>query len=113
MDKEKKIEQLLKFIYYILGLNVASFAFVVSKLSSLEYNIYNFFLVVSLVSLGVNICILFFFVVIVISRDEDYWIDKIKRKKTRKIVGFLGSSTGITIALVIFWILLFKGYITI
>lgn len=79
MDKEKKIEQLLKFIYYILGLNVTSFAFVA----------------------------------IIISRNEDYWIDKIKRKMIRKIVGFLGSSTGITIASIIFWISLFKGYITI
>ena len=112
MNSEKRQEHILKLIYYILGLNTAGFIFVISKLSSIEYDMTNYFLVFASVTLGLSICILLFLVSFTIAKIDESW-SHVNTKKVRRIVGFLGSLIGLSVASVISWVLLFKGYISV
>ena len=107
-DNVDKTNRILKFLYYLIGVQIAVFGFIVSKLIDLEYNIYNYFLLVSLISLSISIVVIFIFIMAKVFRPNEQLVSN---KRLRLLTSFIGSIVGLALFGVLCWLFLFKGYI--
>jgi hypothetical protein len=107
--ESKKKDNLLKFLYYVEGVQVAGFGFIVSKLIDLEYNEINYLLIAALLFLMISILIILIFIV---GNISEYDKKKYSSKFLRRLTGFLGVITGIIFFCIICWLLFYKNYMT-
>tara|TARA_B110001469_G_scaffold69608_1_gene66274 strand:- start:1465 stop:1794 length:330 start_codon:yes stop_codon:yes gene_type:complete len=107
--ENKRKENTLKLLYYIIGIKIAGFGFIVSKLIDLEYDKINYFLIVGLFLLIISIVISLMFI---FSNIFGYEKEKISNKLVKRLLSFLGMIIGAVFACIICWILLYKNYIT-
>tara|TARA_R110002074_G_scaffold398631_2_gene590737 strand:+ start:5632 stop:5958 length:327 start_codon:yes stop_codon:yes gene_type:complete len=105
---EKKKENILKLLYYIAGIQIAGFGFIVSKLIDLEFNRINYFLIGALIFLMISIVIILFFIT---GNIFGYDKKKISDKLLKRLIPFIGAIIGIVLGCIICWLLLYKNYI--
>lgn len=112
--ENKRAESILKFLYYIIGIQIAIFGFIISKLINIDYSIHNYLLVAALFPLAICIVISLFFILIYVFRPQDErLVSKKFIKKSRRLVGLTGALIGLILGLIITWILYYKEYLSI
>lgn len=102
--EDKKIDRILKFIYFFIGVKIAVFAFTVSLLIDVVYKPINMILSISLAALLVGIFILIYFIVSLIFKPE-----LLETKTTRKLVGFIGAMIGLVFGSLLVWVLIYSA----
>ncbi|WP_291870746.1 hypothetical protein [Maribacter sp.] len=100
---DKKIDRILKLIYFFIGIKIAVFAFVISLLVDLAYKPINMILSVSLAALLVGILVLLYFLIALVFNTE-----LLERKTSRSLVGIVGMMVGLVLGSMLVWVLLYN-----
>tara|TARA_R110000796_G_scaffold37722_4_gene95380 strand:+ start:289379 stop:289699 length:321 start_codon:yes stop_codon:yes gene_type:complete len=103
--EEKTVDRLLKFLYFILGVKIAVFGFIMSLLINMEFKKVNVILGVCIAGIIGSIFIILYFVLALIFKPNSLEISRV-----RQLVGYVGGMVGITLGMLFAWVLIYNGF---
>jgi|GEM_PF-5186405 len=103
--EEKTIDRVLKLLYFFIGIKIALFGYIISLLVNTEFKNVNIILAVSLAGILGGICIMLYFVLILIFK-----FDSLEVKRIRRLIGYFGFLIGCALGALFTWVILYNGF---